>query len=150
MEKTLILGVGNLLMSDDGVGVHVVQRLNESQVLPDEVQVVDGGTCGLDLLQYFDGVEHLIVVDAANLCQPPGSIQRMVGEQVPAFLAQKVSPHEINLPELLFSAKLTGLYPKRVVVLGVQPQTIDTGVDLSPAIAGQVDELVLRIMQEIQ
>lgn len=150
MEKTLILGVGNLLMSDDGVGVHVIQRLNESQVLPEEVQAVDGGTCGLDLLQYFDGVEHLIVVDAANLSQPPGSIQRMVGEQVPAFLAQKVSPHEINLPELLFSAKLTGLYPKRVVVLGVQPQTIDTGVDLSPAVAGQVDELVLRIMQEFQ
>ena len=150
MEKTLILGVGNLLMSDDGVGVHVIQRLTASHVLPDEVQAVDGGTCGLDLLQYFDGVQHLIVVDAANLSQPPGSIQRMVGEQVPAFLAQKISPHEINLPELLFSAKLTGLYPKRVVVLGVQPQTIDTGVDLSPAVAGQMDELVLRIMQEIQ
>ena len=149
MEKTLILGVGNLLMSDDGVGVHVIQRLTASRVLPDEVQAVDGGTCGLDLLQYFEGVEHLIVVDAANLSQPPGSIQRLVGEQVPAFLAQKVSPHEINLPELLFSAKLTGLYPKRVVVLGVQPQSIDTGVDLSPALADRVDELVERVMNEI-
>lgn len=92
MEKTLILGVGNLLMSDDGVGVHVVQRLAASRVLPDEVQAVDGGTCGLDLLQYFEGVDHLIVVDAANLNRPPGSIQRLMGEQVPAFLAQKVSP----------------------------------------------------------
>ena len=150
MTQTMILGVGNLLLTDDGVGIHAIQQLQEEYEIPVEIQVVDGGTCGLDLLQYFDGVEHLIVVDAANLSQPPGSIQRMVGDQVPAFLAQKISPHEINLPELLFSAKLTGLYPKRVVVLGVQPQTIDTGVDLSPAVEGQVNELVLRIMQEIQ
>ena len=110
---------------------------------------MDGGTCGLDLLQFLEGVEHLIVVDAANLGQPPGTIARLEGEAVPAFLAQKVSPHEINLPELLFSAKLTGIYPKRVVVLGIQPQTIETGVDLSPAVAARVDELVERVLAEI-
>lgn len=149
MPHTLVLGVGNLLMSDDGVGVHAVQRL-EKRTLPPGVEVLDGGTCGLDLLQFFEGVERLIVLDAANLGREPGAIVRLEGEDVPAFLAMKVSPHEINLPELLFSAKLSGIYPREVVVLGMQPETIETGVELSPPVAAQVDALIERVMEEIQ
>jgi len=149
MPKTLILGVGNLLLSDDGVGVRVIQKLQEEHTLPAEVETVDGGTCGLDLLHFLEGVDHLIVVDAANLGLPPGTIKRLEGEAVPAFLSQKVSPHEINLPELLFSAKLTGIYPKKVVVFGIQPQTIETSLDLSPPVAAQVDELVERVLAEL-
>lgn len=149
MVKTLVLGVGNLLLTDDGVGVRVVERLLETHSLPEEVQVVDGGTCGLDLLPFLVGVEKLIVVDAANLGQPPGTIRRMVGEEVPVFLSQKLSPHEINLPELLFSAKLTDIYPPEVVVLGIQPQSLETSLDLTPPVAAQVDELVTRVLEEI-
>lgn len=149
MPKTLILGVGNLLLSDDGVGVRVIQKLQEEHTLPAEVETVDGGTCGLDLLHFLEGVDHLIVVDAANLGLPPGTIKRLEGEAVPAFLSQKVSPHEINLPELLFSAKLTGIYPKKVVVFGIQPQTIETSLDLSPPVAAQVDELVNLVLAEL-
>jgi len=148
MPHTLILGVGNLLMSDDGVGVHAVQRL-EKQALPPSVEVLDGGTCGLDLLQYFEDVDRLIVLDAANLGCQPGTIVRLAGDEVPAFLAIKVSPHEINLPELLFSAKLSGIYPREVVVLGMQPETIDLGVELSPPVAAQVDALVEQALAEI-
>lgn len=147
--KTLVLGVGNLLLSDDGVGVHVVQRLQERQTLPEDVQVVDGGTCGLDLLHFLEGVQRLIVVDAANMGLPPGSIRRLEGDAVPAFLAQKVSPHEINLPELLFSAKLTGIYPEQVVVLGIQPQSLETSLELTPPVAARVDELVQRVLDEV-
>lgn len=149
MVKTLVLGVGNLLLTDDGVGVRVVERLLETHSLPEEVQVVDGGTCGLDLLPFLVGVEKLIVVDAANLGQPPGTIRRMVGEEVPVFLSQKLSPHEINLPELLFSAKLTDIYPPEVVVLGIQPQSLETSLDLTPPVAARVDELVARVLEEI-
>lgn len=149
MPHTLVLGVGNLLMSDDGVGVHAVQRL-EKRPLPPGVEALDGGTCGLDLLQFFEGVERLIVLDAANLGREPGEIVRLEGEEVPAFLAMKMSPHEINLPELLFSAKLSGIYPRQVVVLGMQPETIETGVELSPPVAAQVDALIERVMEEIQ
>ena len=149
MSKTLILGVGNLLLSDDGVGVRVIHKLQEEHTLPAEVETVDGGTCGLDLLQFLEGVDHLIVVDAANLGLPPGTIKRLEGDAVPAFLSQKVSPHEINLPELLFSARLTGIYPKKVVVFGIQPQTIETSLDLSPPVAAQLDELVDRVLAEL-
>lgn len=149
MTKTLILGVGNLLLSDDGIGVRVIQKLQEEHTLPEDVQAVDGGTCGLDLLQFLEGVETLIVVDAANIGQPPGTIQRLEGDQVPAFLAQKVSPHEINLPELLFSAKLIGIYPRRVVVYGIQIQSLETSLDLTPPVAARLDELVGMVLAEI-
>ncbi len=142
MTKTVILGVGNLLLTDDGVGIHAIQKLQADYSLPAEVQVVDGGTCGLDLLQFLEGVDHLIIIDAARLGKPPGSIVRLEGDQVPAYLALKTSPHEIGLPELLFTARLTDIYPERVVVFGVQPESIETHLGLTPAVAERLDELV--------
>lgn len=149
MPKTLILGVGNLLLSDDGIGVVAAQQLQALYAQHEDVQVVDGGTCGLDLLQYLEGTERLIVVDAAYLGQSPGAIRRLEGESVPAFLSQKISPHEINLPELLFSAKLVGIYPAQVVIFAVQPQTIETGIQLSPPVAQALDELLRLVTAEI-
>ncbi len=142
MTKTVILGVGNLLLTDDGVGIHAIQKLQADYELPAGVQVVDGGTCGLDLLQFLEGVDHLIIIDAARLGKAPGSIVRLEGDQVPAYLALKTSPHEIGLPELLFTARLTDIYPERVVIFGVQPESIETHLGLTPAVAERLDELV--------
>lgn len=149
MPHTLVLGIGNLLMSDDGLGVHAVHHML-ARPLPAGVEVVDGGTCGLDLLQYFEGVERLIVLDAADLGRAPGEIVRLEGDAVPAFLALKVSPHEINLPELLFSARLSGIYPPQVVVLGMQPLSIATGVELTPPVAARLDALVDQAVAELE
>jgi hydrogenase maturation protease len=113
------------------------------------VQVEDGGTCGLDLMQYLEDTSRLIVIDAADFKLPPGTIRRLEGADVPAFLAQKISPHEINLPELLFSAKLTGIYPQQVIIFGVQPGSLDTSLELTPPVAAQVDCLVDLVLQEI-
>jgi hydrogenase maturation protease len=148
MPKTLILGIGNLLLSDDGIGVHTAWRLQEVN-LPEEVQVVDGGTCGLDLLQFLEGIERLVIVDAVKAGKQPGTIIRMVDEEIPAYLALKVSPHEIGLPELLFTAKLRDLYPRQVVVLGIQPEMLETGVELSPIVSARLDDLVEKILEEI-
>ncbi len=149
MTKTLILGVGNLLLTDDGVGVHAIQKLEAEYKIPEEVQVVDGGTCGLDLLQFMDDIDHLVIVDAAQLGKPAGSIARMEGDQVPAYLALKTSPHEIGLPELMFTAQLIDIYPQRVVVLGIQPESIETAVGLTPPVAARLDELVELLAQEV-
>lgn len=149
MARALILGVGNLLLSDDGVGVRVIERLQATHTFPADVQLLDGGTCGLDLLHYLEGIDRLIVVDAANLGKPPGTIQRFAGEDVPAFMGLKISPHEINLPELLFSAKLTGIYPAEVVILGIQPQTLETSLELSPPVAAQVPTLAALVLAEL-
>jgi len=149
MKKILVLGIGNLLLSDDGVGIHAIQQLEKQYTLPAEVQVVDGGTCGLDLLQFLEGVDHLVIIDAAQLGKPPGTIVRMEGDHVPAYLALKTSPHEIGLPELLFTARLTDIYPPRVVIFGMQPQSIETTLGLTPPVAAKLDELVSLAAQEI-
>jgi hydrogenase maturation protease len=150
LKKTLILGVGNYLLSDDGLSIHVLERLQSSNRIPDEIQMVDGGTCGLDLLQYLEGVSNLIIIDAVNRKNAaPGTIIRLSGDQVPAYLSLKISPHDIGLPDLLATAKLRDLYPQNVVVLGISPASLELGVELSPVVAVQVDTLINLIIEEV-
>jgi hydrogenase maturation protease len=148
-SKTLVLGVGNLLLSDEGVGIRVIERLVETYDLPESVQILDGGTLGLDLLYYLEGVENLLIVDAVEMEKTPGTLLRMEGEEVPAFLSIKMSPHQIGIPDMLFAAKLKDLYPRNVVLWGVQPAELDTGLDLSSAVAAQLEVLLLRVVDQL-
>ncbi|MFN2165272.1 MAG: hydrogenase maturation protease, partial [Anaerolineae bacterium] len=93
MSQVLILGAGNLLLSDDGAGVHVIRRLMEAVELPEQVQVLDGGTMGLDLLHYLEGIRYLLIIDAMETGGPPGTLRRLAGDEVPAYLSVKMSPH---------------------------------------------------------
>jgi hydrogenase maturation protease len=149
MSHTLVLGIGNLIQSDDGVGIHAVRRLRALADLPDDVEVIDGGTMGLELLHCLEGVGILVVVDAVDSGLAPGTLIRMTGDQVPAYLSLKMSPHQIGLPDLLFAAKLRDLYPRQVVIWGIQPATIEMGLELSPAVVDQVDALVQEVLKEI-
>ena len=148
--KTLILGVGNLLLSDEGVGLRVVERLAATYELPPGVQTLDGGTLGLDLLYYLEDVENLLIVDAVEMGKEPGTLLRLEGDEVPSFLSIKMSPHQIGIPDMLFAAKLKGLYPRNVVLWGVQPATLDTGLELSPAVVAQVDTLVSKVVKQLE
>jgi len=150
LNKTLILGVGNYILSDDGLSIHVLERLQADNLIPDEIQMIDGGTCGLDLLQYLEGVSNLIIIDAIKTRDGiPGSIVRLEGNQVPAYLSLKISPHDIGLPDLLATAKLRDLYPEKIVVFGIQPASLELGVELSPEVASKVDELIELIQKEV-
>jgi hydrogenase maturation protease len=147
--RTLILGVGNLLLSDEGVGLRVVERLAETYELPEEVQTLDGGTLGLGLLYYLEGVENLLIIDAVEMDKEPGTLLRLEGDEIPAFLSVKMSPHQIGIPDMLFAAQLRGLYPRNVVLWGVQPATLEVGLELSPPVAAQVNILVEKIVKEL-
>ena len=149
--QTLILGVGNLLMSDEGVGVHVIQRLVADYQLPEEVQVLDGGTLGMDLLYYLEGVENLLLIDAVQARKEPGTLVRLEGEDVPAFMSIKISPHPLGVPDMLAAAKLKGnCYPERIVLWGVQPELMQIGLDLSPKVESQVDTVIENILDQLQ
>jgi hydrogenase maturation protease len=149
--QTLILGVGNLLMSDEGVGVHVIQRLVADYQLPEEVQVLDGGTLGMDLLYYLEGVENLLLIDAVQARKEPGTLVRLEGEDVPAFMSIKISPHQLGVPDMLAAAKLKGdCYPQRIVLWGVQPELMEIGLDLSPKVGAQVDTIIENILDQLQ
>jgi len=150
LKKTLILGVGNYILSDDGLSVHVLERLQADNLIPDDIQMIDGGTCGLDLLQYLEGVSNLIIIDAIKTRDgTPGSIIRLDGDQIPAYLSLKISPHDIGLPDLLATAKLRDLYPENIVAFGIQPASLELGVDLSPEVAANVDALIELIKKEV-
>lgn len=150
MKKTLILGVGNYILSDDGLSVHVLERLQADHSIPEDIQMIDGGTCGLDLLQYLEGVSNLIIIDAIKTRNgTPGSIIRLDGDQIPAYLSLKISPHDIGLPDLLATAKLRDLYPEKIVVFGIQPASLELGVELSPEVAAKVEDLIQLIQKEV-
>jgi hydrogenase maturation protease len=136
-------------MSDDGIGVRVVQLLAERYRYPAGVTILDGGTLGLDLLPRLEGVERLLVVDAVETGQPAGTLVRMVGEEVPVVLETKVSPHQMGLKDLLAVAMLQGFAPREMVLWGVQPALIELGTDLSEAVAARLEPLVGKVLAEL-
>jgi hydrogenase maturation protease len=148
--KTLVLGVGNKLLSDEGVGVHVVERLAAGFGIPKEVQLLDGGTLGMDLLYYLEGIENLLLVDAVETHKEPGTMIRLEGEEVPAFLSLKISPHQLGVPDMLAAARFKDLYPKRLVLWGIQPELLEIGLDLSPLIESKMDTLVGNVVEQLK
>jgi hydrogenase maturation protease len=150
MGKNLVLGVGNLIMCDDGFGIHVIRRLEDKANIPDDIEVVDGGTAGLDLLYYLEGVDKMIVIDAMEMMgREPGTLTVIDGDDIPTYLSIKMSPHDVALPDMLFAAKLRDLYPKEIIVYGVQPLTVDMGLELSPPVAAQIEVVVDKIIAEM-
>jgi len=145
-----VLGIGNLIMTDDGVGVRVVQRLAEGYVFPPEVTILDGGTLGLDLLAHLEGVQRLLIIDAMETGGPTGTIVRMTGEEIPVVFETKLSPHQMGLKDLLAVSVLRGITPPEMVLLGVQPGNIEMGIELSPAVEAQLDTLVDRALRELE
>ena len=147
--SVLVLGIGNLIMADDGIGVKVVQRLQQDYRFPPEVTILDGGTLGLDLLPFLEGVERLLMVDAVETGWEPGTVVRLEGEELPVALKTKLSPHQVGLQDLLAVAELQGFSPKDMVLWGVQPAVLDMGMDLSSPVAAQMDTLVDRVLAEL-
>ena len=150
MAETLVLGLGNILLSDEGIGVRVVEHLLAQYDFPEGVLVMDGGTLGLDLLPYLEDASRLVVVDAVQARKPPGTLVRLTGREIPIFLdASKVSPHQEGLQDLLAVAMLKGYLPGEVVFWGAQIQSLGVGLELSPEVAAQVDALGDNVLAEL-
>lgn len=145
-----ILGIGNILLMDEGAGVRVIEKLLEEYHVPDGVDVIDGGTMGLELLPYVEDKEHVIIVDVVKSGNPPGAIVRIEGNDVPVFLSSKISPHQLGLSDLLAVAQITGRMPRHVVLIGIEPERIDTGLDLSGTIQSKIDTLVTMVIEELK
>ncbi|WP_051341050.1 HyaD/HybD family hydrogenase maturation endopeptidase [Azospirillum halopraeferens] len=146
----LVLGLGNILLSDEGVGVRVIEALQERWTVPDGVSVVDGGTCGMDMLDIIASHDTLIVVDAVKTGAPPATVVRLTGDAVPAFFKGKLSPHQLGLSDLLATLRLHGEEPKTLVLFGCVPERMEVRLDLSPAVAARVPDLVDRVVAELR
>ena len=147
--RVLILGVGNLLLRDEGIGVHVVQALSEEE-LPVDVEVVDAGTSALDVLTRIEPVEKMIVVDAVRGGSAPGTIYRFTPEEVQVESGVEASLHEIGLMDALNAAKMLGSAPKMTVIIGVEPAAIEWGTELSAEVGARIPEVLERVRAELQ
>ena len=146
----LVLGLGNVLLRDDGVGVRVVESLQQHFAFPATVALLDGGTLGLDLLPWLDGLQGLVVVDAVAFGRAPGQISHLEGADVRECLHLKMSPHQVGLRDLLAAASLLGRKPARVVLWGAEPERLDPGTELSPTVAGALPALRQAVVNELR
>ncbi len=150
-DKTiLVLGVGNLLLKDEGVGVHVARRLQDME-LPSHVEVLDGATAGLDLLDYIEGRNKLVIVDTVKAGRPPGTIYRMTIEDIENEPKTLISLHDIDVPHLLNVADMLGIEkPADIVVIGIEPKDMESAsLELSPEIEAQIPNVIKLVMKEI-
>lgn len=148
--KVVILGVGNILLKDEGVGVRVIERLEQEYHFPKEVELIDGGTAGPDLLPIIRNATHLIIVDAIHSRQKPGSISRLTPDELAVQIPPKASLHQLGLLEALHIARtLDGRLP-HTVIIGIEPEDASGwGMELTPCINSSIPQLIALILQEL-
>jgi hydrogenase maturation protease len=150
--RIVVLGVGNILLSDEGIGVRAIEKLQHDFDLPPEVVVIDGGTTGMEMLEDLSKADHIIILDAIRGGKAPASIIKLVGEQVPVFFKTKLSPHQIGLSDVLATLAFIGEQPGGVTVIGVEPVSLETGMTLTPQVEARLPELmgmVTEVLREL-
>jgi hydrogenase maturation protease len=149
---TLVIGIGNNLLTDDGAGIHVIELLSQQQ-WPDDVELVDGGTLGFTLLEQVESAERLIVVDAAQLDAEPGTVRVFRNSEMDDFLtgSRRTTVHEVNLLDVMGAARFRGRLPRHYTLVGIQPLTVDWGASPTPVVAeaaARAAELIGEMIRE--
>lgn len=145
--STLVLALGNPLMGDDGFGLAVLAELRRNNEAQGPLILMDGGTWGMNLLPAIEAAHRLILIDAINTGAEPGAVIRLERSQLPRYFSHKVSPHQVDLREILALAELRGTLPEETVAIGVQPESVTLRMSLSPAVQARVPlvtDMVLR------
>jgi hydrogenase maturation protease len=144
----LVLGIGNILLRDEGVGVAVIDRLS-CMPLPDDIELIDGGTAGADLVGLIEGRELVVAVDAIGGGGEPGSIYRMEPSDLESIARSGVSLHDLNLLDSLQECRLLGREPQKVIVVAIQVGDISTGIGLSKSVRERLDQAVDFVLCEL-
>jgi len=144
LKRKIVLGIGNILNSDEGVGVHAVLRMQQDAGEDLAVEFLDGGTLGLDLLPIVEDASHLLLLDAIDAGLRPGSVIELDGEEIPKFSGIKLSLHQTTFQDVLSLAQLRGGLPERLYLIGVQPVSLELGTELSPEVANVVPDILKR------
>ncbi len=144
--RTLVIGMGNLIYGDEGVGVHVIEEIKNMQ-LPGHVELLDIGTSTMDLIAYLDGVKKLIVIDAMKAGGTPGTLYRCRPEDLLPKGEDPVSLHDVGLLETLAMAKKKGLEIDTVII-GVEPKVFDWGMELSEEVKDRIPDIIDAVLKE--
>lgn len=144
----LILGIGNILLQDEGVGVRVIEYL-QKQFVPPGVELVDGGTAGFDLLDIVADRQAIILIDAIDAGHKPGTIVRFAPEDILPADSPQLSAHNIDFAQALKMAALLKCAPRKVIIFGIQPASIEPGLELSDTVAPLVPKIASLVLDEL-
>lgn len=154
-HRKIVLGIGNILNRDEGVGVHAVRALEDwirisNPGLSPSIELLDGGTLGLSLLPLVEESSHLLILDAVNTENEPGKIIERTKEQIPLYTDVKMSQHQVTFQEVLGLAKARQKLPFYLHLIGIQPADLSIGVGLSPVVAEKIPQVINRIVTILQ
>lgn len=147
--EVLVLGLGNCLIEDEGVGIAAIEYLLHHYDFPDEIELLDGGTSGMSLLDDLRNRSNVIVLDAVRTGHRPGELVILKNEQVPAFFRSKVSPHQLALSDVLAVLTLTDGQPGKISVIGVEPVSLKTRIGLSDAVKKQLQPMAEEVVMQL-
>jgi len=145
-DKITVLGVGNILLKDEGVGVRVVEEMTRRYTFPENVEVLDGGTLGMELMRFLLGTDRVIIIDAIDGSLPPGSIYQFEKEAVKTYFREKISVHDLGIQDVLAALDVLEKPLQELVVMGVQPAVIDVGLELTPVVAQSVEPVITKVL----
>jgi hydrogenase maturation protease len=149
MSGSAVIGLGNPLMGDDGFGLVALERLRDEWML-DGVELVDGGTWGMSLLPLIEDSDRVVLLDAIAAGARPGDVVVLERERLPIYLMRKLSPHQIDMRDVLATAEWRGKLPAETVAIGVQPLSVEMRLDLSPEVDGAVEAVVAIVIARLE
>ncbi len=148
-DRILVIGMGNVLMQDEGIGVRAVEELEQRYRIPDGVEVMDGGTTGMELFEPMRRARCLIIADAVNLVVPAGTLVRIANEEIPAFFQTKISNHQLGVSDLLALLALKGETPEQVTIVGMVPHSLENRLGLTPEASAGLEHMVRMLVDEL-
>jgi hydrogenase maturation protease len=147
--KITILGIGNTLFSDEGVGIHLLPLLEEALKDDENIEIIEGLTDGMKLLGPVEDAENLIIIDAINAGKVGGTIIVLEGDEIPAYFGIKMSIHQLGFQEVLLAAKMRDRYPKQIMMFGMQPTSLQMGIELTEINQEKLGELAKVVIDQV-
>ena len=148
-SKIAVLGIGNLIMQDEGVGIHVIRKLENEYTFQPEIELIDGGTSGSELYGFFEDNDKMIIVDAVNFDEEPGFIGSIEKDDILKRLNTKMSMHNLGLTDVLSHVKLLDIEPSEIFLVGIQPAVIELHDELSEIVSERVDRILEVIFMKL-
>ncbi len=149
-ENIKIIGIGNTLFSDEGVGVHLLEYLRKVIPENENLEIIEGATDGIKLLQPVEESDYLILLDAVNAGKEPGTVITLKNEEIPKYFGVKMSVHQLGLQDVLNAASIRDNLPKEMYLFGVQPESLELGLELTECVSKNIPELVELVVNQVE
>lgn len=149
MADISVVGIGNIIMQDEGFGVRCAEYLQKITDYPDFVQILDGGTLGMDLMPYIAGTKKLLFIDAIDIDGDIGDFYQFTGDELNAYFKNKMSVHDLGINDMLAVLKLTDNPVEEIIVMGIKPDMVSMGLDLTPAVAAKIPQVAEKAKEVV-